>query len=84
MRIEYKATRHRVNVNEVTGRRLVKAGIAREIVDPAPKAEPVKHVAEEAKPKRTYKRRDLQAEPVVTAEPAGSFQTRAVDEQAAE
>lgn len=74
MRIQYKATKHRMDVRDETGRRLVANGIAIEVVDapkPAAKAEP-----KPEKPKRTYKRRDLQAEPGAATEPAGHYVTR--------
>lgn len=56
MLIEYKATKHRLKVRDETGRRLVASGIAREV-----KAAPTEEVAQPAKKKRTYKRRDMQA-----------------------
>ena len=66
MRIQYKATKHRMNVNDVTGRRLVAAGIAVEVIDKASKPEPVEE-PEPVKRKRAYRRRDMQPESMQVA-----------------
>lgn len=78
MRIQYKATKHRMNVNDVTGRRLVAAGIAVEVIDKTAKPEPVAE-PEPVKPKRTYRRRDMQANPAGYESPA-SYITRGEEE----
>lgn len=83
MRIQYKATKHRMNVNDVTGRRLVAAGIAVEVIDktakPEPVAEPEPVKPKPVKPKRTYRRRDMQANPAGYESPA-SYITRGEEE----
>jgi hypothetical protein len=81
MRIEYKATRHRMTVSDTAGKRLVAAGIAREVEDaPKPKAE----TQAAAKPKRAYRRRDMQAAPVVPEETVHRAHYITRDEQAGE
>ena len=82
MRIRYRATKHQIEVKDETGRRLVAAGIADEVEPKAKKRgrKPARSKAELPKaetPRRTYRRRDLQAEPAAVTEPAGHYQTRA-------
>lgn len=78
MRIQYKATKHRMNVRDETGRRLVAGGIAVEVAEKSAKVEKVDSPVVE-KPKRTYRRRDMQANPAGYESPA-SYITRGEEE----
>lgn len=71
MLIEYVMTKHRRQVSDSIGRRLVKSRIAREVYETRalePEGAPQSSEAEveisqrTGKPKRTYRRRDLRAE----------------------
>ena len=73
MLIEYKTTKHKREVDEATANHLVKAGIARHVygtremrVEPihsAPVSDPkIKVSPRTGKPKRQYRRRDMQAQ----------------------
>jgi len=57
MRIRYRATKHVVEVSEMTGQKLVEARIADEVQERKPK-----QARSEDKPRRQYRRRDMQAE----------------------
>ena len=60
MLIQYKATRSKREVTRDCGQRLIAAGIAVRVSKPRkPRAE---RGTDEQKPKREYKRRDMQAE----------------------
>lgn len=78
MRIQYKATKHRMTVKDETGRRLVAAGIAVEVEDKK-KRKPAEVKAEPAPKRRTYRRRDMQA---AVPDAPSSYLTR--DERAEE
>jgi hypothetical protein len=61
MLIQYKTTRSKREVTRECGQRIIAAGIAVRVSKPRkPRAETV--ASDEQKPKREYKRRDMQAE----------------------
>lgn len=67
MQIEYLTTKSRREVSEAAGNALIKRKIARPVyearqIEPEPAAEAEEISPRTGKPKRVYKRRDMQAE----------------------
>ena len=77
MLIRYRATKSKREVTEETGRRLVQAGIADEVA-PKVKAE---QAQPEQRPRRTYRRRDMQAESAMSGSTTNTYTTREAEEE---